>query len=137
MASPLNREMLTGPIDAATPTSPRAWRRALQARYPNEYVWFLFVSAMDLIMTSVVLFFGGREANPLANGVLESLGLGGLAVFKFALVGVVIGCCQIIGSQRRRTGLWLARFAVAITAVPMIAAFAQLLVASHAGELVP
>jgi F0F1-type ATP synthase membrane subunit a len=60
-------------------------------------------------------------------------GLRGLVVFKFALVIVVIVCCEIIGRKQARTGRWLARFAVGITALPMVLAFIQLLAAKLAG----
>jgi hypothetical protein len=103
------------------------------ALYPNEYVWFIFVSAMDLFMTNIVLHFGGEEVNPLARSVLMTAGLRGLVVFKFALVIVVIVCCEIIGRKQARTGRWLARFAVGITALPMVLAFIQLLAAKLAG----
>jgi hypothetical protein len=107
-----------------------ARRRGPLALYPNAYVWFIFVSAMDLFLTTVVLYFGGREVNVLANSVLMAWGLRGLAVFKFAMVVVVIGCCELIGRQRPRTGRWLARFAVGVTAIPVVLALSQLLLAN-------
>jgi len=98
-----------------------------RASYPNEYVWFVFVSALDVCMTTVILYFGGREANPLANSVLASWGLGGMIVFKFLLVLLVIGCCEMLARRRWRVGRGVARLAVVITAIPIVLAFTQLL----------
>jgi hypothetical protein len=119
---------------AATPPR-RRWLSVLdrQAVYPNAYVWFVFVSVMDVIMTTLVLHFGGREANPIAETILAGAGLRGLMLFKFAMVMLVIGCCQAIGERRYRTGRRVIYFAVGVTAVPMILAFAQLLMATPEG----
>lgn len=113
---------------ASAPASRSALRRffAQRARYPNEYVWFVFVSAMDIFMTTIVLHFGGREVNPIAQFVLTNFGLRGLAAFKFVLVLIVIAACQIVGGKRYRTGKVLVRGAVIVTAIPMILAFVQL-----------
>jgi len=113
------------------PQGRSGWRRFIHRRaaYPNEYVWFVFVSAMDVFMTSVVLQMGGREVNPIAELVLVIGGLRGMVIFKFAMVLFVVTSCQIIAQRRYATGRLLARAAVAITAVPMVVAFTQLVVA--------
>jgi len=98
-----------------------------RARYPNESVWFVFVSVMDVFMTTIVLHFGGREMNLIAKAVLDNFGVRGMALFKFILVLIVLASCQIVGGTRYRTGKVLVRAAVIVTAMPMILAFAQLL----------
>jgi hypothetical protein len=91
--------------------------------YPNAYLWLVFVSSMDIMMTWVVLHFGGYEANGLAAAVLEHHGLPGLVGFKFAFVTLVIVICEVVGRRRRETGFGLARAAVAITCFPVVLAF--------------
>ena len=97
------------------------------ARYPQAYVWFVFVSALDLMMTWVVLYFGGREVNVLADYILDRWALTGMVVYKFGLVVLVIFICEIVGHYRPRLGRRLSIFAVLITLVPVIIAFTHLL----------
>ena len=97
------------------------------ARYPQAYVWFIFVSAMDLMMTWIVLYFGGQEVNVLADYILDRWALTGMVVYKFSLVVFVIFLCEVIGHYRPRLGRRLSIFAVFITLVPVIIAFTHLL----------
>ena len=89
-------------------------------RYPNEYVWLVFVSAMDLIMTWIILKrYGGYEANQVADFVITRFGSTGLVLFKFAIVMFVILICEIVGRQNESRGRWLARVGVGISALPL------------------
>jgi hypothetical protein len=90
--------------------------------YENHYTWFVFVSALDIMLTWVILHAGGREANQLAASVLERFGLEGLVVFKFALVILVIAICEVVGRKNFATGRRLASWAVALTCVPLLVA---------------
>ncbi len=101
------------------------------ARYPQAYVWFIFVSALDVMMTWVVLYFGGREVNALADYILQRWALTGMVVYKFALVVFVIFICEIVGHYRHSLGRKLAVFAVFITIFPVVVAFTHLLAAVH------
>ena len=101
---------------------------ATKPLYPNRYVWFVFLSAMDVMMTFVVLWFGGREANGLADWVLQRFGIAGMTLFKFAIVVFVILLCEYVGRRNDRAGRRLAEWAVALTCVPVVIAFALLLV---------
>ena len=67
--------------------------------YPNFYMWLVFVSALDVILTRVILFFGGTEVNPIADWILGEFGRIGMSVFKFMIVAIVIICCEIIGRR--------------------------------------
>lgn len=91
--------------------------------YPNTYLWLVFVSSMDIMMTWVVLHFGGYEANGLAAMALQNHGLPGLVGFKFAFVMLVIVICEVVGRRKRETGFALARAAVGVTCLPVILAF--------------
>lgn len=88
--------------------------------YPAEYVWFVLVSALDVMLTWVILVLGGREVNAVADSVLTRWGLRGLVAFKFALVLLVILVCEAVGRRKPETGRKLARAAVAITCVPLV-----------------
>jgi len=92
----------------------------LTALYPNSYVWFVFVSAMDIMLTWLIKEKGGTEVNPIANWVIENWYLTGAIVFKFGLVVFVIMICEFVGRRERRTGLALAIFAACISAVPVV-----------------
>jgi len=105
--------------------SPNPRARAL--RYQNHYVWFVFISALDVMLTWVILFFGGREANHVADFVIGRFGLPGLVMFKFAIVVFVVLLCEIVGRRRHGAGKRLAEWAIAITCIPVAAALYQLL----------
>lgn len=95
--------------------------------YPNAYVWLVLIAALDLMLTHRVLsWFGGREVNPVALSVLVRFGFTGLVVYKFLLVSVVVGICEFVGRRVYNKGWWLARIAVAISAVPVVFALTQI-----------
>ena len=111
-------------------TDPPAERRPISkyllrvpVLYPNAYVWLVFVSAMDVIMTRIVLAYGGSEVNPVAELVIRGGGLWGLIVFKFAIIAGVIILCEIIGRHKYRTGKRLSIFGVIVSAIPSLWAF--------------
>ncbi len=96
-------------------------------RYPTHYTWLVFVSALDIMFTWIVLHFGGREVNGLALAVLEQYGLTGIVLFKFALVTLLIVLCECIGRRHDSAGRRLATFAIIITLLPVTLASLQLL----------
>lgn len=90
-------------------------------RYPNEYVWLVFVSTMDIIFTVLLIkYHDAHEANPIAAFYLSHYGKMGLIVWKFCIIIFVIVACEIVGRSRDRTGRWLARVGVIISALPML-----------------
>jgi hypothetical protein len=95
--------------------------------YPQPYVWFVFASALDVLLTFIVLYFGGREVNKVAAWVIEEAGIVGMTLFKFALVVFVILLCQVVGRLDRAKGRRLAEWAVAITFIPVTFTFVMLL----------
>jgi hypothetical protein len=90
--------------------------------YGDHYTWFVLVSALDVMLTWVVLHAGGREANAIAAAVLQRWGLEGMVVFKFALVVFVVVLCEVIGRRNLAAGRRLATWAVALTCVPLVIA---------------
>ena len=94
-----------------------------QVLYPNQYTWLIFVSALDVMLTWVVLCVGGRETNVLAEAVVHRFGLPGLVGFKFALVLLVIVLCEWVGRRSLVAGRRLALASIAITCLPVAISF--------------
>ena len=95
-----------------------AWTRAVL--YPNLYLWLIFVSALDVVLTRVILFFGGTEVNPIADWILAEFGRMGMSLFKFIIVAFVVICCEIIGRQKWKVGRNLARASIIISLSPVV-----------------
>ncbi len=91
----------------------------MQVQYPNCYAWLVLFSALDVMLTWVVLNLGGAEANPLARAVIAWAGLMGMSVYKFLLVAVFVVLCDTVGRMQERTGLMLARVGVGIAVMPV------------------
>lgn len=96
-------------------------------RYQSEYVWLIFVSSLDIMLTWAILRRGGHEVNPLAELVINAWGLYGAIGFKFALMLFVIVSCEIIGRRTDRAGRRLAGIAVLVSASPVIWSFTLLI----------
>lgn len=99
----------------------------LHVRYPGIYTWYVFVSALDVMFTWVLLHFGGEEVNQVADFVLQRWDLVGLVIFKFMLVMFVICVCEYVGRTRPKMGRYLGEWAVGITWIPVLLAILQLL----------
>ncbi|GJM19287.1 MAG: hypothetical protein DHS20C14_15000 [Phycisphaeraceae bacterium] len=69
---------------------------------------------------------GAIEANGIAAAAIERFGYPGLIALKVATMLVVIGICEIVACRRRITGVRLAEWAVAISAIPVVLTLAQL-----------
>jgi len=121
----------TDPGPGPNPPRPQrigiGWFSLPPMRYPNAYVWFIFFSAMDVMLTWRILRQGGEELNPVARHVLEywsSLGehwdLWVALGFKFCLMLFVIIACEVVGRKRHQSAMWLARVAVVISACPVV-----------------
>lgn len=95
---------------------------AAGVRYPNLYTWLVFVSALDAMLTYLVLHFGGREANQLAASVLEQWGFRGMVVYKFALIALVVVLCEVIGRRDDKWARVLGIFGIGLTCVPLVVA---------------
>ncbi len=94
--------------------------------YQRSYKLFVFISALDVILTWFILLLGGSEVNLLADAVIASTGLKGILIYKFCLVLLVVLICEVVGRRRPWVGRNLARAAIAITAVPVVLSIAQL-----------
>ena len=100
---------------AARGASP--WR--VPVCHPNLYMWLVFVSALDVIMTRVILFFGGTEINPIADFIIANWGRLGMSIFKFIIVAFVIIVCEFISRRNMIASRRLAVTSIAISTVPV------------------
>ena len=92
----------------------------MPVRHPNLYMWLIFVSALDVILTRVILFFGGTEVNPIADFILDQWGRLGMSIFKFIIVGFVIVACEFIARRKPRTSRRLAIASIIISMAPVV-----------------
>ena len=113
--------------DADADASRSLWRRAVL--YPDVYVWYVFVAALDIMLTWIILHSDGSEVNLLADWIIRRWDLPGTVIFKFSCALLVVLICEFIGRVRPRLGRRLAQWAIALTAVPVVWAFTQLLIA--------
>ena len=113
----------------ASPPDRPAWRSLPQMRYQNAYVWIVFFSFMDVLLTWLILLFGedaAVEINPVARFVIDGwgglggLGMAGASGLKFTLVVLAIVICEIVGRSSDRKGRWLAWVLAVIAAVPVV-----------------
>jgi hypothetical protein len=104
-----------------------------EMRFPELYVWLIFVSSLDIMLTWVILRDGGEEVNPVAKLVIDAWGLNGAILFKFGLILFVIICCEVISRVRPRVAFLLIWFGVLISSFPPVWSVALLIM--HAGEV--
>src|ERR1043165_5349213 len=83
--------------------------------YPEQYVWYILVCALDLIMTNTVLnYFGAREVNSIADAAIRHAGFWGLIALKFATVVLVVLICEHIGRKHPALGQRIAAWAIGL-----------------------
>lgn len=109
---------MTGEPLPPAPDDEDVWLNLPPMRYPSEYVWFVLVSTLDILLTWVILKAGGSEVNPIAAMVINAWKLPGAIGFKFALTLFVIVACEIVGRHRDRVGRGLIRFGIVIAGLP-------------------
>ena len=103
-------------------------------RHENACVWLVFVSALDVVLTRLILSVGTgsidaqNEINPLARLVIEEWGILGASLFKFSLVTIVIVITEVVSRLRPRTGMFLVWTSVAIGAFPVVWSLTLLIV---------
>ena len=101
-------------------------------RFPELYVWLLFVSSLDIMLTWVILRDGGSEVNPVARLVIDAWGLNGAILFKFGLILFVIVACEVSARTRPHVALLLIWFGVLISSFPPV--WSVTLLVMHAGS---
>jgi hypothetical protein len=99
---------------------PLGFAHSPEMHFQNAYVWIIFVSSLDIMLTWKILDRGGVEVNPVANAVIEAWGMQGAIAFKFALMMWVIVACEILARLKRSAGRFLAGAAIVISASPVV-----------------
>ena len=94
--------------------------------FPVEYLLLVVVSAMDIVLTAVILSLGGWEVNPVAQIILLSSGYQGLIGFKFSIVVLVVVMCETVARRHWLKGHRLALVTIGISAIPVFWSFVQL-----------
>ena len=103
----------------------RSWSFDLwsQVRRPLRFPWLysaiIVAGSLDVLLTGILLSLGGREGNPLADAVLQTHGFGGMVVFKYLIVGLVILACDFVAEREQRKARRLAIALVVIHALPL------------------
>lgn len=115
------------PVRPSDNRGPIGWFSIPPMLFPGPYKWFVYASALDVLLTWLILLLGGSEVNVLADAVIAFSGLRGILIYKFCLVVLVVVICEIVGRRRPRVGRNLARGAVVITASPVVLSIIQLL----------
>jgi hypothetical protein len=111
------------PISSPSP----GWFSLPALRYPIEYLAFVAVSSLDVILTWVILAEGGTEVNPIAAAVINEWDLPGAIMFKFSLTLFVVIVCEVVGRARERAGRSLICAAIVISSIPVAYSFGLLL----------
>lgn len=94
--------------------------------YGRLYFWYILLATLDLVTTVIILNLGGREANAIANMVLQAAGPAGLLVLKYASVMVVVCICEFVALRKPGLGRFVAVTAIALSAFPVAVGWAQL-----------
>lgn len=98
---------------------PLGFARSPEMHFQNQYVWLVFVSSLDVMLTWKILDRGGTEVNPIAGLVIDAWGMHGAIAFKFAVMLGVVVMCEVLARLRVSAGRFLANAAVAISAFPV------------------
>ena len=102
------------------PTNETSSKKVMGVRFPNLYLWLVFLSALDVVLTRVILYFNGTELNPLAAWIIDRGGQLGMSIFKFVIVAFVIIICEYTATVNSRTARRLALAGCLITAIPVV-----------------
>ncbi len=108
------------------PHDPLGFVRSPEMHFQNAYVWFIFISSLDIMLTWKILDMNGVEVNPVAALIINDWGMQGAVAFKFALVMWVIVMCELLARLRRSAGRFLAIAAIIISALPVVWSLALL-----------
>ncbi len=121
-AASMHRPPAQPDVQAQSQAPPQTigWLSLPEMRFQNAYVWFVFFSALDIMLTWAILRRSGREVNPLADAVIQAWGLNGAILFKFSLTVLVVIVCEVVARKQHRTAQVLSYAAVVISALPVM-----------------
>ncbi len=116
----VKRPALCPECGAAFIPDPLGFARCPEMHFQNSYVWLVFVSSLDIMLTWKILSRGGLEVNPVAAIIIDMWGIHGAIAFKFALMTWVILICECLARLRMSAGRFLAYTAVIVSALPVV-----------------
>jgi uncharacterized membrane protein len=100
--------------------------------YPNLYVWYVFASTLDILLTYTIIWkLGGREVNRVAQHFIEHHGHWGLIMLKYLSVMLVVAICESVGRKSESAGRRLALAAIVVSALPVGYGIVQVLAWAH------
>ncbi|GJQ29812.1 MAG: hypothetical protein HBSAPP03_16960 [Phycisphaerae bacterium] len=105
--------------------------------YPTQYVWYIFASTLDILMTYAIIWkLGGREVNAVARHFIEHYGgHWGLIILKYLTVVLVVAICESVGRRNGLLGRRLAVAAIIISAFPVGYGIVQVAAWTHAAPI--
>lgn len=118
----------TPPVDDRPPAALFV-RRVL---FPDVYAWFVLLASLDVMLTWLILRLGGSELNAVADWIIRRYDVPGVVVYKFILVLTVVFICEIVGRRSYAQAARLSRWAVVLTAFPVVVASVHLVRAALA-----
>lgn len=103
--------------------------------YPDLYVWYLFASSLDIILTYAIVWkLGGSEVNAVARHFIEHFEHWGLIFLKYTTVVLVVAICELLGRKSLVLGRRLAIAAIVLSAFPVGYGILQVVAWTHVWE---
>ncbi len=103
-----------------------SWWRHPSVLYPERYVWYVLTAVLDIVVTvTVLVHYGAKEVNSIAQASIELFGTWGLVGLKFLTLVIVVAICEYVGRKHDRLGRILATIAVILSLMPVLAATSQ------------
>lgn len=91
------------------------------------YPWYLALASLDIIITWLIVFqLGGLELNGVAAWIIRNHGLGGMILFKFLCVALVVTICEYLAAEHAAVSSRVARAAVGVSVIPVLFGGGQL-----------
>lgn len=102
---------------------------------PNCHLIFATLGLLDFVQTSLILSLGGDECNELARWVMQQWGLAGAAVYKFALIALVIGIIEWTARREAPAARRLASYSICLGLIPVLVGVPLLVIHYWAGSI--
>jgi hypothetical protein len=98
----------------------------------REVLLLVTLSVADVLLTHRLLGLGMHvyESNPLARWVFDRWNIGGMAIYKFAIIAGVVAICEVV--ERARPGLGKIVLGLGCLAAAAVVVHSLRLLAQHA-----
>lgn len=122
----MNRTGSGAHVAVMSPAAPATSPVQRPIAFGRLYFWYILLATLDLVTTVIILNLGGREANAVANLVLQSAGTIGLLLLKYGSVMLVVCICEFIATRKPGLGRLVVIAAIVLSAFPVAVGWAQL-----------